>query len=118
MCSICALEPHIFDAAAVSRPGLPMKTVEVFDGKVGDFLWFVGKAQIDGAAALAFVVRINGAPVTDAPARLAKVEAESLFAAEVSGRGSRYFNVFSFVAIGPQRTVSRARGAIASQCAL
>ena len=107
------LEPHVGHAAAVARQVIEaVEAVEVVDDDRGDGRRILGESQIDGDAALALVVQLEAAPIGDAAAVRAEVEAKGLAANVGLGRAGDV-DALAFVVVGPERAVATAGGAVA-----
>jgi hypothetical protein len=105
-------EPEVPDAPAVLRQVLPLvQAVEVIDGEVGDETR-LRHPQVHRDPPAAVLVRSQPAPVRDASAPGAEVEAQRV-PADVRDGLSGDDDVLAFVAIRPQDTLSTARRAVA-----
>src|SRR5204862_6901866 len=88
-----------------------VEAVEVLDRHLGDRPR-LGEAQVDSDAAPAVLVRLQAAPVRDAAAGGAEVEAERI-AAHVGGRRPGDADAGVFPVVGPEHAVPATGGAVA-----
>jgi hypothetical protein len=108
------LEPHIRDAFAGGRQVLPAGQAVELVYPDGGYGFGVGQAEVYGDAGFAgFFSRCEGAPIGDAAAGGAEVEADGFGAPDVGAGGAGDGYRLIDVAVGPKRAVAAADGAIA-----